>query len=1270
MMIAPRRYVKLAGMTLTAVFLLVAFGVGTASAAEPWWHLASGSRPTALGSTAPTSEVQQIVASPGTIFGLAVNKHELGCFNFAPYCPEEATAANVQAMLESSEAYGEGNVEVTGGPAGTAPLVVRSIKADAGRPVAPIEALVLAGSAEATVLTAASTGELTVQAYNLGDATLDAAGEPVTIVDKLPAGLEALGVDAVPGGVNLPVGEGLSCTLQSASEVRCTFEGTLPAYWRLEATIPVLVAESAHSGEINEIIVSGGGAPSTSIDRAITVAGSPAPFGVETYEMRPEAEGGAADPLAATHPFQLTTTLAFNETGETPYQPAQPRNLTIELPPGLIGDASATKRCTSSQFSILIQHGKNECPNDSVVGVVEADIVQGNGPHTAESQVIVPLNNLVPNVGEPARFGFLASGVPIVLDTSLRSSGNYGVTISVRNISQFAGTLKSIVTFWGTPGDPRHDASRGLDCLAGEAGCVPAGETNPAPLLRLPSSCASSLHAPITVQSWAPGVGALDPVPSAFEEALIGCNREPFEPRLKVESSASAAATPTQLTVHLKVPQQASETPEGVAEADVKNTTVALPAGLQVNPAAAAGLAACSESEIGYLNKRGENGELLFAEEAEAERDGEKPERYTCPEPAKLGKVKITTPLLEEDLTGWVYQAAQDSNPFGSLLALYVIAEAPKAGVRVRLAGEVKVQPDGQLVSTFPVTPQLPFEEFELKFFGGEKAPLATTGCGAYATSSSIESWAGGASASPFSEFDVSTAPGGAPCASLGAFTPSFAAGASSAAAGAYTPLTMTLSRKDGEQALSTVTMTLPSGLAGMIAKVPQCGQAQASVGACPVASKVGHVIVHAGVGNEPIELPQAGKPQDPVYLTGPYKGAPFGLAIVVPAEAGPFNLDEGGHPVVVRAKIEVNPHTAQVSIASGPMPTRLQGIPLDVRSVEVIIDRSEFTFDPTNCEAMSVTGSIGSAEGAKALVSSRFQAANCASLPFKPTFSAQVHAHHTRKNGAYLHVTITSGFGQASLRKVHVVLPKALPSRNSTLKQACTEAQFAKDPAGCPQGSFVGTATVHTPVLAKPLQGPAIFVSHGGAAFPDLDLVLKGEGVTIINVGKTNIHKGVTSSTFGAIPDVPVNRIDLVLPEGPHSALAAFGNLCRKRLRMPTEIVGQNGAVIHQRTKIAVGGCKPAIYVTKKHIKGVQATLMVHVPYAGKLTATGKGISKVSKRRAKHGGVIAVTVKLTRGAAAALHRGHRHFIAVKVHLAFHTAHHKTLNRTVRMKLR
>ncbi|MCW3065725.1 MAG: hypothetical protein JWN32_2897, partial [Solirubrobacterales bacterium] len=324
-----------------------------------------------------------------------------------------------------------------------------------------------------------------------------------------------------------------------------------------------------------------------------------------------------------------------------------------------------------------------------------------------------------------------------------------------------------------------------------------------------------------------------------------------------------------------------------------------------------------------------------------------------------------------------------------------------------------------------------------------------------------------------------------------------------------------------------------------------------------------------AGSGSQPLWL--AGQ----VYLTGPYRGSPYGLSVVVPAKAGPFNLGEE----IVRAAISVDPHTAALTVTSDALPQIKDGVPFRLKTVNVTVDRPHFMFNPTNCAQQAITGSIsavlpGGSAGAVVPVATPFAAAGCKNLPFKPKFTALTRAHASKANGASLHVTVSSGPGQANIAKVKVDLPKQLPSRLTTLQKACPDALFNANPASCPAASVVGAATAVTPVLKSPLTGPAYLVSHAGAAFPDLVIVLQGEGIALDLVGNTDIKRGVTVSTFRSLPDAPISTFDLVLAQGPHSALAAHGNLCKARLNMPTALTGQNGAVIKQTTRIAVSGC------------------------------------------------------------------------------------------------
>ena len=1115
-----------------------------------------------------------------------------------------------------------------------------------------------------------------VVATNLGDAPV--AGEPVTIVDHLPKNVQAteasLFASSFPFGGEFDLGP-YYCSVVSGSEVTCSYpaeEFPFQPYGHLEMVVRVSVGKNAVSGETNEAVIEGGKTARMTALEPMKVSSEPTPFGIErNYALSPEEEGGALDERAGSHPFQLTTTASLNQSADPETPPALSKNLSFNLPAGLIGDAQAVEQCTDEEFATEVGI-TNKCPASSVVGVA---VVRLNfigkkgriGQQEVVSSAAVPVFNMTPAPGEPARFGLLVETVPVILRTAVRSGRDYSVMVSVHDISVGTVLLSSQVSFWGVPSDPRHNTSRGWGCLDGIGACEALPEGRGRPLLTLPTTCESPFASLVEGESWgAPDRAVETAAPTEFTLAatLGGCAGLSFEPQLSITPEQDGSNTPTGVKVGVHMPQEANEDVSGVDAADIRKTVVALPSGLQINAAAAAGLAGCTERQIAFERFDAETKQVIFEEETEQERLGETPHKE-CPEASKLGKVTVTTPLLSEPLTGWVYQAAQNANPFNSLLALYVVAEAPKRGVRVRLAGEVKVEPDGQLVSAFDHTPQLPFENFTLEFFGGDKAPLATTGCGAYRTESTIQPWSGTPAVHPFSEFDVTSGPGGTPCSSVGGFAPSFVAGTQNNAAASFSPFVLNLTRKDGEQVFRTVALTMPLGLAGDVSKVTLCPEAQANLGTCAASSQIGHVRVSAGVGKEPIVLPEAGKPEDPVYMTGPYKGAPFGLAVVVPAEAGPFNLDEGGHPIVVRAKLEINPYNAQVTVLSDPQPTRLQGIPLDVRDIEVVVDKPGFMFNPTSCNPTAVNGTIGAAEGARANVTSRFQAADCASLPFRPSFSALTSATHTRFGGDSLHVVVKSAQGQANLREVHVELPKVLPSRLSTLNLACPEATFAANPAACPAGSRVGVVTAQTPILSVPITGPAYFVSHGGAKFPELIFVLQGEGVTVQLNGETFISsKGITSSTFKTLPDVPVSRVDVVLPAGKDSVLTGIGDLCKHPLYMPTTLTGQNGAVIKERTRIAVAGCKPELIVLRRHVKGATATIVVKTPSAGWLVASGRAISRAVRRLGKAGvATLMLTLTKTERKLLARHQGRK--LKVRVALRFTPRRGHVLTRSV-----
>jgi hypothetical protein len=1169
----------IAGTVRSAIAAVVALGglwaaaspTPAAAADAPWWGLTSSSRPTTL--SLARSEVQEIVvATPEEgAFALAIQEPG-GEPQFAGVLPNGATAAQVQEALET--VYGPGNVEVTGGPGGVHPFIVTSRNEDAGRLVPPVRAVSLSNVAvSARVLTEGGSGHLVVAATNRGDAAVHGSEEhPVTIAAKLPPGVTASGTSGVAGF------EGRLGPVKCAQPAGpCTFVGTIPPYQRLEVQIAVEVTTAARSGASTEVVVSGGDAPSRTFAGGLTIGGGQTLFGIESYEFTPEEEGGASDHQAGSHPFQLTTTLALNQTGDPAKPPALPRDLRFNLPPGVVGDPTALPQCSDLQFATEPEViGVNECPAGTALGVAVATIDEPNNKGLVT--LPVPVFNLAPRAGEPARFGFDALGVPVVLDTTVRTGGDYGVTVSVHNLSQTAALLASSVTFWGVPSDPRHDQSRGYGCVGGglfvsvfqarEQGCTSERQN---PFLRLPTSCAAALSTSSEADSWG-HAGDFTPPREAQEKlSLDNCGGVPFNPSLQAIPDVHDANSPTGLRVTVHVPQEAGEAPEGLSESDLKSTTVTLPEGVQINPSGANGLEGCSTAQVGFEGLDQLMQSELFSATPNA-----------CPDASKVGVVEeIKTPLLPNPLRGFVYLAAQNANPFGSLLALYLIAEDPISGVRIKLAGRVALNSQtGQLTTTFENAPQLPFEELKLHFFDGPRAPLTTPAlCGTYSTSASFTPWSGNAPVDSSSSFAVGSGPNGRPCADPLPFSSSLTAGSTNIQAAAFTPFTTTISREDGNQNLAAVQLHMPEGLLGKLASVTPCPEPQAAQAICGSESLIGHTVASVGLGSDPYTI-SGGQ----VFITGPYKGAPYGLSIAQPAKAGPFDLGSGVCDcVVVRAKIEIDPHTSALTITSDPLPTILQGIPVQLKHVNVTVDRPGFTFNPTNCSQLAITATITGEQGATAPASVPFQVANCATLPFKPKFTALAQAKTSKANGVYLHVKVVSGPGQANIAKVKVDLPVQLPSRLTTLQKACVAAEFDANPANCPAASVVGTGTAVTPVLKSPLTGPAYLVSHGGAAFPDLEIVLQGEGITLVLDGNTDIKKGITSSTFKAVPDAPISTFDLVLPVGPHSVLAAYlpvkakGSMCGQSLAMPTAITGQNGAVVKQTTPVSVTGCPKA---------------------------------------------------------------------------------------------
>jgi hypothetical protein len=436
-----------------------------------------------------------------------------------------------------------------------------------------------------------------------------------------------------------------------------------------------------------------------------------------------------------------------------------------------------------------------------------------------------------------------------------------------------------------------------------------------------------------------------------------------------------------------------------------------------------------------------------------------------------------------------------------------------------------------------------------------------------------------GQDATPQARFNVTSGPGGSACASSEAGlrnAPAFEAGTTVPLAGTYSPFVLKISRENGSQRIRSLDTTLPEGLVGKLAGIPYCpeaaiaasgsksGTAERANPSCPLASEVGVVNVGAGSG-APFYV------QGHAYLAGPYKGAPLSLEIVTPAVAGPFDLGT----VAVRTALYVDQFTAQIHAVSDPIPSILAGIPLDVRSIALNMNRPQFTLNPTSCNAMKLLGATTSTLNQTAALQSRFQVGGCKGLDFKPKLKLSLKGATRRSGHPALKAVVTypKKGSYANIARAQVGLPHSEFLDQGNLDKVCKQADLR---AGtCPKTSIYGKAKAWTPLLDKPLQGPVYLGVGFGYKLPALVADLNGQ-VRILLKGKvdTTKHEGIRN-TFEAVPDAPVSRFVLEMKGGKkYGLLVNSENICRKPQQASALFNAQNGDSLHMQPKIA-NSCK-----------------------------------------------------------------------------------------------
>lgn len=950
------------------------------------------------------------------------------------------------------------------------------------------------------------------------------------------------------------------------------------------------------------------GAALAAVMAASAIAAGPADASLDIVAWDGSVLAGAGGELfsqASGHPGEIVTTVVVKNHpepgffGDSPVPDETVKDLFADLPAGLVGNPTATPSCTAVDLtSTQSQEGGNRCPIDSQVGM--AVVWLGEFPFFS------PVYNMVPSAGDPARFAFKVSNIPVSLTPNIRQGPPFHLGMDTSGILQLVPLYRVDIGFWGTPADPSHDDSRcsrpqpvvesleqlqqlqpsSPSCLGNEALDQPHAAQVPATaFLRLPTTCTGpgvGLRFDIAGDSWSnPGIFdsasffTHEAAPNTSQQrGTDGCDRIDFNPSMQAQPTVESVESPSGLAVAIDTPSDGLLNPNGVADSDVKKVRVALPEGITLNPAQAEGLAVCTPAQ--YAEER------VDAEPLEG-----------CPQASKVGTVSLETPLLDEPVRGDVYIAQQDDpattqhgaeNPFDSLLAVYVVLKSDERGVIVKLPGRVEThERTGQIVTTFDDLPQVPFSHFVFRLREGARSPIVTPpACGTYATEAQFTPWSDPSKVvESTSSFHITSGIGGGPCPSGGLppFKPGLIAGSINNVAGGYSPFNVRLFRTDEEQEITHFSIKLPPGIVGKLAGVPFCpdaslaaaknrtGQEEIDTPSCPPASEVGRTLVGAGVGSVLTYAP--GK----VYLAGPYNGNPLSIAAITAAKVGPFDLGT----VVVREALDVNPETGEVfidSTGSDPIPHIIDGVTTHIRDIRVYVDRPEFTLNPTSCDPTSTASTVlgsgldffSEADDQPVTVSTRYQAADCAALGFKPRLSLKLKGG-TKRGGhpALKAVLRMRGTGESNIARAQVTLPRSEFLDQSHLDNVCTRVQFNSgqgNGTNCPPASVYGKARANTPILDEALEGP-VFLRSSEHKLPDLVAALHSGKIEIHLVGRIDsVRGGQIRTTFESVPDAPVTRFVLEMGGGRKSLLENSANLCRGTHRALASFDAHNGKI------------------------------------------------------------------------------------------------------------
>ncbi len=915
-------------------------------------------------------------------------------------------------------------------------------------------------------------------------------------------------------------------------------------------------------------------------------AAARADFGIEPGSVTVTARNadGTIDTQAGSHPasFVVHFKLKTNPDGTT--EGGQMRNVIVDLPPGFSGDPQAIPTCPRKLFEGVLP----ACPVETQVGLIHT-----TSPSILGAEIKLPVYNLAPPPGITAQLAFSGVELTSLQPVSVNTESGYGIHFAAINAPVEVSEITE--TIWGVPAAEYNDARRGQ--LAAEengVGGQPVPSTAPEKaFLTLPASCGEAPKTTVSVDSVQEPTHYDSETVEALNAAdqpqpMSGCAGVPFNPELSSQPTSRLATNPSGLDFTLKLHNDGLTSPHGIAETEPEKVAVTLPEGLTINPSFASGVGTCSEAQYKAEqldSKAGEN----------------------CPEGSKIGSLIVHTPLLEEPIEGALYLAAPYTNRFGTLGAMYMVGRAPERGFLLKQAGKIEFdQSTGQITTTFEDLPPLAFSEFKLHFREGARAPLSTPqACGEYKTTALLTPFSSSTPVERTASFQIEHGSEGGECPTGGTppFKPGLIAGSINNAAGRFSPFNVRLFRTDAEQEITHFSIKLPPGVAAKLAGIPFCseagisqalsrervsggGRAEIADPSCPAASDIGHSLVGVGVGSALTYVPGS------VYLAGPYHGSAISIVAITPAVVGPFDVGT----VVVRQALRVDPETGEVFVdatGSDPIPHIVDGIPVRLRDIRAYVDRPNFAINPTGCNPTSTASTLlGSgtnfateADDRPVTVATRYQAADCSALPFKPKLSLKLRGATRRGGNPALHAVLRMhGIGEAGIERAQVTLPHSEFIDNAHFKTICTRVQFkAGNVPGekCPPGSIYGKAKAYTPILSEALTGP-VYLRSSEHELPDVVASLHSGEIDVVLDGRIDSVKGKLRTTFESVPDAPVSAAVFDFSGAKKGLFENSTNLCAAPHRAIAAFTGHNGKTHDFNPVVKPTGCRKAHH--KKH--------------------------------------------------------------------------------------